>query len=39
MHLNPFFDEGYYRQMEMSARAIFANVSVYPDLYQRELMG
>jgi ribonuclease BN (tRNA processing enzyme) len=39
MHLNPFYDEGYYRQMEMSARAIHANVSVYPDLYQRELMG
>jgi ribonuclease BN (tRNA processing enzyme) len=39
MHLNPFYDEGYYRQMEMSARAVYANVSVYPDLYQRELMG
>ena len=39
MHLNPFFDEGYYRQMEMSARDIFASSSIYPDLYQRELMG
>jgi ribonuclease BN (tRNA processing enzyme) len=39
MHLNPFFDEGYYRQMEMSARDIFGSTSIYPDLYQRELMG
>lgn len=39
LHLNPLYDEGYYRQMEMSARAIYANVSVYPDLYERELMG
>jgi ribonuclease BN (tRNA processing enzyme) len=39
MHLNPFYDEGYYRQMEMSARDIFAPTSIYPDLYQRELMG
>jgi ribonuclease BN (tRNA processing enzyme) len=39
MHLNPFFPEGYYRQMEMSARDIFASTSVYPDLYQRELGG
>ena len=39
IHLNPFYDEGYYRQMEMSARAVFPSTAIYPDLYQRELMG
>jgi ribonuclease BN (tRNA processing enzyme) len=37
IHLNPLFDEGYYAQMEQSARALFGGAAVRPDLYARDL--
>lgn len=37
IHLNPLFGEDYYLKMERSARDVFANSSVRPDLYSREL--
>jgi ribonuclease BN (tRNA processing enzyme) len=36
-HLNPFFDEGYYRQMAAAARTIFPRSHVQPDLYVHPL--
>lgn len=35
IHLNPAFGEDYYREMERSARAVFARTCVPPDLHVR----
>jgi ribonuclease BN (tRNA processing enzyme) len=39
VHLNPAFDEDYYRQMERSARAVFPATLVPDDLHARTFAG
>jgi ribonuclease BN (tRNA processing enzyme) len=34
IHLNPFFDEAYYTEMEQAAQTVFCGAAVRPDLYQ-----